>query len=428
MGFVEGHWRQQSSYRLIGAVLLGVTLTASGCRGLPQGAAQPGPPREGEAQPPAVETMVAATGTIATPITYTGSTQPAEAVTLRVQTEGQIVALTVDVGDPVAVGQPLARLDPNLLTVGVNQAQAELTARQSEVAQAEAAVSDARTAVEQARLQVQQARIDADRFQQLAAAGAASDQAAEQAQLTLDIAQQALLSAQEQVTTRQQAVNAAQGRVAAQGAAVDQTQERLSFATARSPLSGRVLSRLVEAGDYVQTGAVLLTLGDLTTLHVALAVSELDLAQISRGQPVQVRLDAFPEAVLSGRVTRISPEADATTRLVPVEVTLSNPEGRVGSGLLARVQFLTAGTAQVVIPESALETGAPGSEPQVFVVQGTEGEATVQARPVELGDRGNGQVEIRAGLNPGESLVVRSDRPLENGQPVRLSLLSEPSQ
>ncbi|NJN22557.1 MAG: efflux RND transporter periplasmic adaptor subunit, partial [Leptolyngbya sp. RL_3_1] len=294
--------------------------------------------------------------------------------------------------------------------------------------QAQAAVSDARTAVEQARLQVQQARIDADRFQQLAAAGAASDQAAEQAQLTLDIAQQALLSAQEQVTTRQQAVNAAQGRVAAQGATVDQTQARLAFATARSPLNGRVLSRLVEAGDYVQTGAVLLTLGDLTTLHVELAVSELDLAQITRGQPVQVRLDAFPNEVLSGRVTRISPEADPTTRLIPVEVTLSNPAGRLGSGLLARVQFLAPGTALVVVPESALETGAPGAAPLVYVVQETGEESTVQARPVELGDRGNGQVEILAGLSPGEFLVVRSDRPLEDGQPVRLSLLSEPSQ
>jgi HlyD family secretion protein len=372
--------------------------------------------------------MAVTTGSVEAPITYTGSTQPAESVTLRAQTEGQIIALTVDVGDPVATGQPLVSLDPNLLAVGVNQAQAELAARRSEVAQAQAAVSDAQTAVEQARLQVQQARIDAGRFRQLAAAGAASDQAAEQAQLTLDIAQQALLSAQEQVTTRRQAVNAAQGRVAAQGATVDQTQERLSFATARSPLNGRVLSRLVETGDYVQTGAVLLTLGDLTTLHVDLAVSELDLAQITRGQPVQVRLDAFSGEVVSGRVTRISPAADATTRLIPVEVTLNNPDERVGSGLLARVAFLAAGTAQVVVPESALETGPPGAEPQVFVVQGADGDATVQARPVELGDRGNGQVEIRAGLNPGESLVVRSDRPLEDGQSVRLSLLSEPSQ
>ncbi|MGD1907449.1 MAG: efflux RND transporter periplasmic adaptor subunit [Leptolyngbyaceae cyanobacterium] len=428
MGFAEWQWQQLSRHRLLGAALLGVMLTASGCRGLPRVVAQPEPPGASQEQPPAVETLIVATGSIEAPMIYTGSTQPAEAVTLRAQTEGQITALTVDVGDAVAPGQPLAQIDANLLTVGVNQAQAELTARQSEVAQAEAAVSDAQTLVEQARLQVQQARIDADRFQQLAVAGAASDQAAEQAQLTLDIAQQALLSAQEQVVTRQQAVNAAQGRVAAQGATVDQTQERLSFATARSPLNGRVLSRLVEAGDYVQTGAVLMTLGDLATLHVELAVSELDLAQITRGQPVQVRLDAFPDEVFSGRVTRISPAADGTTRLVPVEVTFGNPAGQLGSGLLARVQFLSAGEAQVVIPESALETGPPGADPTVFVVQGAEENATVQARPVELGDRGNGQVEILAGLNPGDALVVRSDRPLEEGQSVRLSLLSEPRQ
>lgn len=407
----------------LGAIAAVGLVGASGCGWMPRSVAQPGPPQQADDQPVAVEVQAVGTGSVATALTYTGTTRPAQTVTLRAQVEGQIVDLVVDVGDAVSSGQVLARVDPDLLAVGVNQTQAELSARQSEVAQAQVAVSDAQTAVEQARLQVAQARTDADRLRQLADAGAVSDQTAEQAQLVLDTAEQALKSAQDQVRTRQQAVQAAQGRVASQRAAVAQSQERLSFTTVRSPLAGVILARLVEAGDLAQPGADLLQIGDLSSIKIAVEVSELDLSRIQRGQPVAVTLDAFPDLPLTGRVTRIAPVADATARLIPVEVTIPNPTGRIGSGLLARVQFLGEDADTLVIPAAALN----GDEPQVFVLQPADDTPTVTLRTVQVGDRSKDQVEILGGLNPGEQIVVRSDRPLSDGQTVRLSILSDPT-
>ena len=407
----------------LGAIAAVGLVGASGCGWMPRSVAQPGPPQQADDQPVAVEVQAVGTGSVAAALTYTGTTRPAQTVTLRAQVEGQIVDLVVDVGDAVSSGQVLARVDPDLLAVGVNQTQAELSARQSEVAQAQVAVSDAQTAVEQARLQVAQARTDADRLRQLADAGAVSDQTAEQAQLVLDTAEQALKSAQDQVRTRQQAVQAAQGRVASQRAAVAQSQERLSFTTVRSPLAGVILARLVEAGDLAQPGADLLQIGDLSSIKIAVEVSELDLSRIQRGQPVAVTLDAFPDLPLTGRVTRIAPVADATARLIPVEVTIPNPTGRIGSGLLARVQFLGEDADTLVIPTAALN----GDEPQVFVLQPADDAPTVTLRTVQVGDRSKDQVEILGGLNPGEQIVVRSDRPLNDGQTVRLSILSDPT-
>ena len=176
----------------------------------------------------AIAATTAEAGTLAGEPTYTGSTEPVQQVALRSRVDGQITALTVDIGDEVANGDIVARLDTDLLTVEVNQAQAELRARESEVAQAQAAVSDAETALESARVQLLQAQTDADRLSRLAAEGAVSAQTAEQSQLTVQTGQQVLQSAAEQISTRHDAVSAAQGRVENQQAEEAQTKERLS--------------------------------------------------------------------------------------------------------------------------------------------------------------------------------------------------------
>lgn len=374
----------------------------------------------------AIDATTAEAGTLAGEPTYTGSTEPVQQVALRSRVDGQVTALTVDIGDEVADGDIVARLDADLLTVEVNQAQAELRARESEVAQAQAAVSDAETALESARVQLLQAQTDADRLSRLAAEGAVSAQTAEQAQLTVQTGQQVLQSAAEQIRTRQAAVSAAQGRVEAQQAVVAQTQERLSFAILRSPLSGVVIERLVDPGDYAESGDELMQIGDLSRLKVTIDVSDLDLAQVTVGQPVTVRLDAFPTEALAGRITRIAPAADATSRLVPVEITVDNANKRVGSGLLARVTLTAAEGDRVAIPQAALELADSAAAPTVFVVETTDGETgTVQARPVELGQTTDDRVEVLTGLQPGETYVVRSGGELSDGQAVRLSILSE---
>ena len=374
----------------------------------------------------AIDATTAEAGTLAGEPTYTGTTEPMQQVTLRSRVDGQVTALTVDIGDGVATGDIVARLDADLLTVEVNQAQAELRARESEVAQAQAAVSDAETALESARVQLLQAQTDADRLSRLAAEGAVSAQTAEQAQLTVQTGQQVLQSAAEQIRTRQAAVSAAQGRVEAQQAVVAQTQERLSFAILRSPLSGVVMERLGDPGDYAESGDELMQIGDLSRLKVTINVSDLDLAQVTVGQPVTVRLDAFPTDALAGRITRIAPAADATSRLVPVEITVDNANERVGSGLLARVTLTATEGDRVTIPQAALELADSAAPPTVFIVETTDGETgTVQARPVELGQTTDDRLEVLSGLQPGETYVVRSGGELSDGQAVRLSILSE---
>ena len=386
--------------------------------------------------PTSVETAVAETGSLQDVIAYTGTTQPAREVALRSQAEGRLLDLAVNVGDAVGRGQTIGQVDDRLLVAQVNQERANLAALQSEVAQAQAEVSDARTQVEQARIELQQAQADANRLELLARDGAITAQAAEQARTQANTAQQALRSAQEQVRTQLRAVEAAQGRVAAQRATLAEVQARQNYSVLTAPISGTVVQRTVEPGDLVQPGGEVVRLGDFSQVKVVVQVSELKRGRLRVGQTANVRLDAFPNQQFQGEIIRISPAADPTARQIPVEIVIPNPNGAIGSGFLARVQFPTGDNSGVIIPESALSVSgesdaaqaAAGSKVTLFVVQGEGQDATTVARSIEIGSRENGKVEVRSGLKPGEAFVVRSSQPLKEGQPVQFSILSERGQ
>ncbi len=440
--FIDGRFRFRFKQRVLPvglwlpAALLPVLL--SGCGLFAASEAQPegrpegrrgGPSGREEDGPVAVKTTKAETGSLSAQASYTGTTRPAQQVSLRTQVAGEVVDLTANTGDRIEQDSVLAQLDGNLQVTDLGEAEAELAARRSETAQAEVAISDARSGVVNAQATLDQAQLDASRLRQLADQGGVSQQAAEAAELAVVNARQALQSAQAQVESRQQAAATANSRIAAQQAVVAQQQKQLSYSEVRSPIAGVVLSRQVDIGSYVESGATLFELGDLSTLKVTVQVSELDLDQISLGQIAQVKLDAFPEeGNISGRITQVSPLADATSRLLPVEVTIPNIGGQIdreqiGSGLLARVQFGVGMGDRVVVPASALEVGEEGAA--IYVVEGEGADARAIARSVRLGEQSDDRVEILSGLAPDEAFIAQSDRPLTSGQAVRLSILSD---
>ncbi|MBW4510666.1 MAG: efflux RND transporter periplasmic adaptor subunit [Scytonematopsis contorta HA4267-MV1] len=394
---------------------------------------------------------------------YIGTTLPIRIVSLRSQVEGQLLALSVNVGDKLTRGQIVGQLDDAILRTAFNQAEAELATRKSEVARANTLISNARADVETARLELVQAQQDSQRQQKLLKEGAIALQLAEQSRTKSQTAAQALRAAQEQVRTEQQAVAAAQGRVVAQKALVEQAKQRRAFSRLISPITGVVTERVTETGNLLQPGGEVLKIADFSQVKVVVQVSELELGNIQPNQTVQVRFDAFPEQPITGRVARISPAADATARLIPVEVVVPNIGGKIGSGLLARVNFQNLARPRVVVPLTALETGTrerrstrgqrvnqrgsqtgnPAANSQqdnsqqknsqkenlqgkIFVVTEGAEKPTVKERTVTLGERADAKVEVLSGLQAGERYVVRSGRPLKNGAAVGFSILSEP--
>ncbi|OJT22940.1 hypothetical protein BO221_18755 [Archangium sp. Cb G35] len=434
--------------RTVGLALL---LVLGACAREPEGGRQGGPGDGGQGTV-AVDVKEARRGQLRTPLTLVGTTQPVEQVAVRARVEGHLERLTVDVGDAVKEGQELGRLSTALLDAVVHQTEAGLAEARSEVASAEAGVAQARSELEQARLALAQAQVEARRYQRLAQRGIASRQEAEQRATQARTAQQAVRAASGQVRTQRSLVSAAKARVRAQSALLAAARERRSFSSLRSPVDGHVVERMHSLGDLVLAGNEVLRVGDFSQVEVVVSVSELELSRVKPGQRVAVRLDAFGDTPFTGTVARVSPQADPRSRLVPVEVVVDNPEGRIGSGLLARVRLDNGGEARLLVLESALRVDQPGGPGGLSGAQGGSGSGTgdglpeaspdkgrvfvvtngadgggprVEERQVRLGARADGQVEILSGLREGERVVVRSERPLKPGTEVRPSALSD---
>jgi HlyD family secretion protein len=397
-------------------ILMTLLLSLPACTNVPNGE-QVGATTPNTEDLPLVEVATARTGSLGREPEYVGTTLPLQEATIRVQVAGQLKSLAADVGDQVKKGQPLASVDTNVLMAEVDRAQGELAARQADVTRAQNQSSSAQSHLEEMRIDLQEAQAEVARIQELEEQGAVSFQEAERARRMLKQAEQAFKSAQKQVQVETRALAVAQTRVATQKALVAQERERISSTTLVAPIAGTVMERGSAAGSLLRPGDMILKLGDFSKVKVLAQVSELTLPKIRIGQVVQLNLDAFPSEQLTGTVSRISPATDPQARLVPVEVMIANPQGKIGSGLLARVRF-TKPSKKVIVPLEVVQEKA-GASPTVLVV--TES-STVVVRPLKLGARAEGQVEVLSGLQPGESFVVRSGQPIKEGDRVRFTM------
>ena len=373
-----------------------------------------------------VDVLVASQESLATTQEYIGTTQPTTELSLRSQVEGTLISLSVDVGDRVSRGQVVGQIDDSLLVAVVNQEQAELASLESDLVRAKIEVKNAEIRVEEAVIRLQQAENDRERYKNLAQKGLISQQEAESFATAAKVAEKAVLLAEESVNVAKQAVASAIGRVAAQKSVVAESIQRQAYTQLIAETTGIVTHKVSEPGNLVREGEEILKIGNLNPIKVVVLLSELDLERVAVGQTVEVKLDAFPESSFSGRVNRIAPVANVATRQIPIEIIIPNPDNVIKGGLLSRVSFISSVTSQVTIPESAVieEDG----KNYVFVVaqeNSQKREGVVTKRQVQLGDRSNLKVAILQGVKSGEKIVIRSSQPLNDGETIGLSIISD---
>ena len=172
-----------------------------------------------------------------------------------------------------------------------------------------------------------------------------------------------------------------------------------------APRDGVVVERNVSDGMRAKAGEVLFRIADHTRVWVMADVTERELAAVAEGQAATVRVRTFPDRSFTGTVTRIYPHLAVGTRTARLRIELPNPNGDLRPAMYADVEIAT-GTAKpvVAVPDDAvIDTGAR----QVVLVD--LGEGRFEPRPVSLGARGDGYVEVRDGIVAGDRVVTSAN-------------------
>jgi len=352
------------------ALLAALAVAASAChRESPEAAASSGPGRPGgpaatgasrAAQP--VEVAVAASRLVEDAITGTGQIEPIQSIDLRPEVEGRIVGILVREGSMVREGDSLFKIDDAELRLQVARAEAERDLAQQVL----------------------------DRQRQLMQSRSSTESDLQQAEATYRAAQ----------------------------ANMDLLRLRLERTVVRAPFSGVVGARQVSLGDYVTGQTPLVSLQTVDPQHATLSVPERYSVQLRTGLPVTFTVAALRGRTFTGRVDFVDPVVRLPGRTITLKALVPNPRRELAAGMFVEGRLVAEARANaIVVPEDAV-LPTQGTT-LVYVV--ADGKAV--RRPVELGVRVPGFVEITSGLAAGEQVVVGGLERLTDGVPVRATVV-----
>ena len=208
---------------------------------------------------------------------------------------------------------------------------------------------------------------------------------------------------------RQEGASVAKGDVIAY---VDRDEVGLKFEKApiESPLTGTVGRMYVDLGSSVTMTTPIALVADMTKAEINLDIPESYLPKISLGQKAIITVDAYPGQEFPGTVMRISPVVDLATRTAPIEILIDNADRRLQSGMFANVDLIIEEhrSNPVIMKEAVI-----GRMPPVYVYVIEGGRAYL--RPVTLGARKGGYVEVVEGLKENDAVVIMGQQKLRDG-------------
>jgi len=192
---------------------------------------------------------------------------------------------------------------------------------------------------------------------------------------------------------------------------------QLRDASIRAPFDGYVQKRLVSLGEFVKNQTPVMTIVRLDPLKVTGEIPEGMAPWIAVGQPVELRVDAYPDKTLTGKVSRISPTVNTQTRAFPFEALVPNTDALLKPGTFARVHLATSRVEQVLsIPYAAMQYRYGVN--RAFVVANDK----LAMRELKVGDRLGDRVEILGGLKPGDLVALTDVDNLGDGMKVTSNL------
>jgi RND family efflux transporter MFP subunit len=305
-----------------------------------------------------------------------GSLTPLRHVIIKSRSSGTLVDLSVKEGDRVRIGSLLARIDPRNL-------QAELDARTAALRKSQADLILATKNRDNSVTLLNQKLISQNAFDQTEATYLASIANEEAAQAQVRMSQIALAD----------------------------TEIRADF-------DGVVATRSVQIGERVMPDSPLLSIVDLSKMQLEALVPVADVPAINVGQAVRFTVDGFGDREFTGKVERISPQAQPGTRSLTIYVTVTNTDGTLKGGMFADGALLIEQTQPLVaVPTGAIRNDTGGR--YVLVLQG----GVITRAPVVVGAtfEASGLTVIDSGLTETTQVIVANAATIKHGVRAKLA-------
>lgn len=395
-------------------------------------------------------------GGIARTTTQPGVLHAFEYADLYAKASGYLMALSVDIGDPVERGQTLAEIyDPEReqeveqAAAAVQQGKAQVKQALARVGTAEAAVSAARASVEEMNAQVakfvaareylqkeylrfielaQQKAIDqrvADEAEKEYESAIAAEQEAKAAVKT---AEAELAKARAELTTAKANVAAAIAQVRLLEARETRANILVEYLKLNSPYQGVVTSRNYHRGAFIRsadqgTQPPVLSVARTDLMRVVVYVPDRDVPYLDRGDEAVVRVDALPGEEFRGSIARFSQAEDEANRTMRAEIDLPNPAGRLHQGMYGGVSILLEPPSDCLsVPASSLHHQSESGEGTVYVVR----DNFARLQKVRVGQDNGIVTEIEQGLSLDDLVVVSYSGSMEDGEPVEFEPIDQP--
>ncbi len=315
---------------------------------------------------------------------------------------GRVFKVYFDQGDKVAVGALLGEIDPVDLEQKLISASASAIKAQSSLLVAQAQMRDAFS-------RHQLAKTSADRYNSLFRNNAVSQE-------SVDVKNNEANAAQSSYEAALASVELARGeveRTKAERAALESQRKNLQLI---SPVNGLVVSRDAEPGATVVAGQSVFRLVDPSTIWIRTRIDQARFHGITVGQSADIVLRSLPNQTFPGKVARLEVQADSVTEERFVDVVFNESPGTLPLGELAEVtiHFPPIPNA-VVVPAAAVKK--QGKQSGVWLIENNR----LKFQPVETGAQSlDGKVQIRSGVNPGDTVAVYSQQLLSDGMKVRV--------
>ncbi|MBS1854788.1 MAG: efflux RND transporter periplasmic adaptor subunit [Acidobacteria bacterium] len=366
----------------------------------------------------------------------TGYIVAAHKIQVASKVVGKVKWIGVDKGDRVREGQVIVRLEDDEYQAQLQQARGQVDSLQARLDEAlhgarPEEIAQAAANLEVAKADLDNARVTLERTRNLLRDHVIAAQALDDAQARYDGAVHKVNALQKtyelvKLGPRKEEIDSLRGQLEQAKGAMAYAQTSVSNTVIRAPVTGTILERAVEKGEFVTTGFVgdrgakgyVVSLADLNDLEVELDISQADFARLHSGQHGVVTTDAFPDRKYDGFIKEISPEANRQKATVQIKVKIAQPDDYLRPEMNASVAFLSdekprspeAGARPVVlIPSAAVRDGA------VFVM--LDGKAV--RRAVTTGAVSGRNVRVEQGLIGGEDVIVNPPQGLKDGDKVR---------